>query len=440
MNKESAGFFRKLFSKKALICVLGILFLLWGSFIFFGQQAKRNAAAIFNQEMSSQNAIQGKIQLGELEPHLDGTIYFKNLVWVDTNGDRLMKVKQGHIKVSPFDAIFGRMGTRSLQAINLENAEFIIRFNEKKHADIVPRQQALKDKKAQVTPAKPNIHLSDKLGRKHLILRNSIITVINNAKTYTLNEVNGNFDYNEGILNLDMKTGKFGGDMIGDSLELSGKVGTDKNNDAIDMQLTVKNIVPSSLNLGNISNSVSLTGKATGSLKHLLVDGKIYFHDLDLPKMHFSNLSGNYHYEDDIIHVTDIQGNIFDGTVDAFGEYNIQTRAHKIFITGHNLEAAQYFKAEDLHCRLQLNMEMLNDGTKYGTIYRGNFASGEGRLGKHSFYSLSSFFTIQNKDFHFNSIVLDTKIGEFHASRIDVVNKKFMLHGLSWKPHHKVKR
>jgi len=438
--------------KKLLGIPLIIIALLWAGFVFFGQQAKKNAIAIFNEKMGTQKVLHGKLVVGDLDAHLDGTVNFKDLAWTDTEGEQLMKVGQGRLKLNPWDAVTGQMGTRSLSTIELENAEFIVHFNEKKRADIVSKKQAdkLQDtNKSEINAGaetkaaeegQKNIDLSDKVGQKHVILKNSTFTIMDKQHVYTLTNVNGRFDYNKGQLMLEVKTGKFAGTMIGDSLELKGQVGVLPGKDKLDLDLKLNNVVPKTLGLGNITNQVSLTGRATGTVKNMQVDGKIAFADLDLPKMHFNNLTGSYHYENNIIHVMDVKGNIFSGTVDAFGEYNFKTREHKIFITGHGLEASDYFSANNISCRLNLEMEMLNDGTKYGTVYRGYFKSGEGKYGKYAFNSIASLFRISGKDLHFNKVVLDTDMGEFHASAIDVVNKKMKLHGLSWQPHHRIKR
>jgi len=432
----------KVLNIRVFLAMLSLIAFIFGSFVYFGQRAKRNAIGIFNSYMASQKIMEGKIEVGDLDPHLDGTVNFENLIWRNLKDEPLLKVAKGTIRVSPLDIILKKAGARSINKVVLDRAEFILHFNENNKADIVSKERVEQGKIDVAVKPKDtsNIQIQKQIGRKHLVIINSTITIIDRNRIYALNNVDGDCVYDNGLLNLKLKTGKFGGSLEGDGLEMEGQVNTLPGKDNLDINYKLHNVVPSSLGIGNIHNNVSLDGKAKGTIKNTIIDGNIYFPSLDLPKMHFTNVSGKYHYDDNVIYVMDVTANIFGGRVDVFGDYNFKSRAHKIFIQGRGLQADQYFKVENIHCSLDLDMEMLNDGTKYGTVYRGFFKSGEGRYDKHNFHTLSAFFKIEQKDLHFTRIVLDTNIGEFHASNLDVVNKKMKIHGLSWHPHHRVKR
>ena len=442
MLAKFLAFFHKLFSVRTIIIFVSVLLIIYGSFVFFGQKAKRNAIAIFNAKMAEQSSLNGSVSIGDISGHLDGTLEFKDLVWLNRKGQTLLKVSKGRMVVSPIDVIFDRIGVSSLHKIELEEADFILFFDEKMKAEIVAKERVVKQDNnyTVVRSDKPNLVLPEKLGHKKLTLKNCSFTVIHNNFSYQLNKVDGNFAYDKGKLNLTLKTGKFGGTMVGDSLEIKGEINTLPGKDKVDVAFKLNDVVPASLGLGNIENSVTLTGKATGTIHRPVLNGDIFFQELDFPRLHFNNVKGNYHYENNIIHVMDVKGQAFGGNVDAFGQYDFRSREHKIFIEGYNLDAEQYFKAANIHCRLYLNMELLNDGTRYGTAYRGFFKSGEGKYDRYSFNSLSANFWIQRKNLNFTKVVLDTDIGEIHAKELDVVNGKVHIKGISWHPHHRIKR
>ena len=441
MNEEKTSIFKRIFNLKFFAALLLLLVLLGGAYIFCGQQAKRHAAAIFNVAMAEQSSLKGTFTVETIDAHLDGTVNFTNLLWADKQNKPLLTAKKGSLKVNPLDVILRRTGARSLKAIELEEADCILDFDHNMQGDIIAADHKQEPHSSSTSENEErNVNLPDKIGSKELVLRNCNITVINQKLQYKLTQVNGKINYAPKLITLDVKTGKFGGTMVGDGLELSGQIKREQQPDTLDMQLKLTNVVPSSLGLQGVHNAVSLTGKITGTSLKPIIDGSIHFSKLDFPKMHFTHVDGKYHYENSVINVMDVNANIFGGSIDMLGEYHLRSRAHKIFITGHDLQADQYFQAENIHCTLQLELEMLNSGNVHNTIYRGRFRSGEGKYNKYAFNSMSAAFTIIQKNLHFKTLILDTDIGEFHAKSLDIVNGKADLDGLSWHPHHRIKR
>lgn len=430
------------FSLKTLLVMILILAVCYGGTIFLLQRAKHHAVEIFNAKMAQQKSMQGSINLGDVEAHVDGFVVFKDFVWETNKGDSVLRVPKGKFKVKPLDVILGRLSAKSVTALEIEDAEVYLSFDEQMKADIIEKNRVIENEdRATVKPkAEKNLILPEKLGNKHLVLRNCTVAFIHKHDIYKLNKVNADLKYVKKQLQIDLKTGAFGGVLIGDSLSIGGSMDTTSGKESLNLKIKLNNVVPASLGVGNIWNDVVMDGTVIGPVLKPDIKGNISFKRLDLPNLSFENLHGQYYYQEGIIHLLNVQGNAFDGSVDAFGEYNLRTREHKIFAHGTNLEASQYFKAVNIKTRLELDLEMINDGTRHGTTYRGHFKSGEGTYESMHFRSLSAFFKVKNKDLYFTNVVLDAKLGLFKAETLNVINKKVKFSGISWSHHSKAER
>ena len=255
---------------------------------------------------------------------------------------------------------------------------------------------------------------------------------------YLLNKVNFETKINtDDKMTLKVRTGAFGGMMIGRGMEINGDVDF-KSADLplCDVTIMLREVDPSSLGFGmNIHDKMTLTANFAGSITEIIGKGKIHMDELHIPGIDFKNVDGNIFYKDSMLNFADVTADVYKGKLSAHGDYNIDTRYYNIYGHGDKLKASAALPDSHLHCNVDLDFTIQSKGNAKETTTFGKFASDKGRYrflvfeslsGKvHNEYNELSFYDVSIK-FGAHSIATDAfsiKDKKLIFSPIKIFNK-----------------
>ena len=86
------------------------------------------------------------------------------------------------------------------------------------------------------------------------------------------------------------------------------------------------------------------------------------FKELNIPGLHFSKVRGDLHYEDALLKFTNVKGNVFGGTVEAFGDYHLDTKYYNIDALGHELLGSIAARNGKIKCKVELDFKIRSKG------------------------------------------------------------------------------
>lgn len=308
--------------RKYIYIFLGIWALTTILYFTLCKIASEQAMLIFNKAMSTQKVLRGSVTLETLDADIWGRVEFKNLVWLDTKGQPVIHVPQGRFKVRPLDIITGSIDTETLKYLELDNALFAVRFNNKMQLDIFEQEHAQKSIEyaeweaerlnttlAQETngalPQKTwekraneqhmrrelNLTLEGKRLNLQVLFNHCTLTAGYKKRYFVLNDVNARMNIDtKKQLDIDFSTGKFGGTMVGDGMEIRGSINLKPQIPQYNLHLNLDNVLPSSLGIADIKDTVSIMAAVTGLLPSPVIDGYLDFEELNIPGLHFSKV------------------------------------------------------------------------------------------------------------------------------------------------------
>lgn len=442
--------------RKYIYIVLGLWALVTVTYFSLCKIASDQAMLIFNKTMSAQKVLKGSVTIGSIDADIWGRVAFQNLVWLDTDGQPIVHVPQGRFKVRPWDIITRSISTSTIKELELDNALLAVRFNRKMQLDIFEQAQAKRvieraEQKEAVlsgneTAVEPEHITQEKIGvqerqprarhelnldleNKHLKLRvvfnNCTLTAGYRNRYFVLNEVNATMDIDTNKkLAIELVTGKFGGTVVGDGLEIKGSINLAQQIPNYDLHLRLYNVLPASLAIADIKDTVSITAAVTGKLPSPVIDGHLYFKELNIPGLHFSKVRGDLHYENALLKFTNVTGNVFGGTVEAFGDYHLDTKYYNIDALGHELLGSIAARSGKVKCKVELDFKIRSKGDPKTALTYGSFKSGKGSYYIIPFDSISGEFSNQNKRLEFKNVVIETKMGTIKTDAFDIVGGK----------------
>lgn len=400
--------------------------------------ASGKANEIFRREMARQQVLAGSITAAGIEADIWGNVYFRRLVWLDDKGEPILDVPSGRLKVSMLDVIMGNISGSSLREIELNGAALTLGFSKDMKLEMLTRKPPAKktETAAAAGSDKPvqrhrNLQLPANLPRAELLLHDCTLTVLNRKRLFRLNDVDASIaiaDHQE--LRVHLKTGPFGGTIAGDSLNLSGKAALGIEGQPVSFNLSMYNVIPASLGLGKVENPVNIGGEVKGSVKDPKIDGVISFEELDIPALHFTDVTGNFHYEDGSVNFTDVTGSVFGGTVEAFGSYDIDSRSYSIDAAGKDLMAAAAARSTKINCNVDLDLKMRSEGKPDSVKTYGSFKSGAGSYMLIPFKSISGRFNDQNKVLKFTDVVIETELGTVSTNAFSIEKGRVKLNDI----------
>lgn len=421
----------------AILAAISILFL---TVVFvLAELAVRGAALIFNREVTRQDLLRGTITVEKLGAHINGDVFFENLVWRDPQGEVILSAPEGGLHVRPWDIVTRRFKSTTVQEIHLKDAAISVRFNEDMQVDFInPRSGA------GLTADAPKEHpalkeqLDDQLknfnrdGRKlrlKLILENSRLEARYRKRHYILNEANLELDINTSDkAKIVFNSGKFGGTMVGTGMTIDGEADFKADPPQIDMDIAVRDVDPSSLGLGmNVHDKMTLVAKALGPVTRPVATGTVRMKELHIPALDFTEVEGDISYEDSMLKFSDVNAKVYRGKLVARGNYDMDTRKYNIYGKASGLDSRIALNDLRFTCLVDLNIIIRSDGNPRNTLTYGDFRSGEGRYALIPFKSLEGRFSNQHKELDFYDVIIDTPFGKITTDAFHIKNGRVHL-------------
>ena len=181
-----------------------LLVLVWLAYI-----ASVHAAQIFNREMAKQHFFDGTITVERLTATPMGHVRFENLEWKGSHDGNRVFIPSGSFQVRPLDIVLKRISTRTIQELELNEAEIQLTFTENMHirgirAAEVPKPAEQKGRKKKFDIKLKNVDA-------HVKLNHCKLTACYKQRIHAFQDVNADLRYNSSDkLTIDFSTGELG--------------------------------------------------------------------------------------------------------------------------------------------------------------------------------------------------------------------------------------
>lgn len=420
--------YRYTFRRMAAILIAAILGLL-----VIAQIIAFAAGRVFSYAMNEQRMLRGHISVEKISADIAGYVSFENLLWTDDNDVPILFVPEGKLKVRPEDILRGKLRATAISEIRLRNASAALQFNQNMSFDILNQtdaKQERKDKKQETLPEKiVNFKRDGQKIKMNIHLENCELQAFYENRNILLSHVNMHlFIDTDDALFIDLSSGKFGGTAVGDSVKMYGDIDMKKEDHSISMSVAFNGVDPSSLGLGNnIHDKLTLIAEAQGPVAAPKAEGKLTMDELHIPALSFSNLNGHVSYHHGKMKFTDVTGRVYGGTVQAKGNYDIDTRAYTIRLTGKKLDARYPAKDAAMSCYVDLDGSIRCDGDSKTVISEGVFSSGSGHYKLIPFKKIQGAFHNKGKELDFYDVSVETALGTFSTDAFHLKNGKLIL-------------
>ena len=409
--------------RKLILSIIGIAITIATVFYLLCYFASVQAVMIFNEVAAKQRVMKGTLTVETLSANVFGTVSFDNLVWKDDAGKILASIPQGSFKVKPWDVITKHLSTETLTYIELKDAVVNINFDNKmywQHLDVLK-------------PAKTKNNLDYQQLKEFnvkLVLVNSDIETHADRRDFKLNDVNATINFNsKKKMTMEFQCGNVSGTFDADAVRLNGAVDLTKNIAVYDnISLNITNCNMSAFGIGNGENEKgNVQAVINGDLPTPVITGTLTMKRLKITPMHFSDVKGNFKYENGAIDVPDLDARVFAGKVKAVGNYNIDDRSYSVDLVGTGLHGDIGLNDPQLHCLVDLDAHLRSDGKPKNLLVYGDFKSGEGSYGLIDFDSLQGTITSQNGIMDFRDVYITIDGDKIFAPYLRIVNGKLKL-------------
>lgn len=399
--------------KYCLYFLLGLI----GTALVVWQIAVYRATALFNAAMAKQDIFKGVIETESINCDFVGNISFSNLSWKTDQGATIVNIPKGRIKINPEDLLSFRINPQTIRELVIEEADLRLLFNDKlkleflindKSSDFSDSQKDLQQASSKLSesPATKNppshghfrnLNLPERLPNWKVVLKNCRIAAKQKQKLYVMQQVNCTLKVKEHhLVDLDFSSGKLGGTMIGEGVALRGN--SDLQKDTANYQVTIKNVVPSSLGLGKLSDPVTIQGQLTGTTEAPTLTGVIKFNTLDLHSMVFTKVSSDFRYQNGVVNFTNTTGSIWGGYVKASGRYHVDTQRYRIEGNGYDIDLKLATNRNDTVGQGTLDFKLLCAPRAKHQVVSGSFEIGKG------YFKLLHFKRITGEVFAYDKI------------------------------------
>jgi hypothetical protein len=391
----------------------------------------RQAAMIFNMVAARQHFLEGTITVESLSATPLGHVHFENLVWtLDEKGTK-MTIPDGYFHVKPLDIIMRRFSTSTVTSLELNDAEIELAFNEKMHIRGIHYREPSRKKNPQ-NNKKRNFDIKFKNIDADLVLNHCRMTARYKNRVHTFKDVNAHIHYDShDKVTIDFSTGELGGTLEGGGVDIQGTIDLKPAISTYDLQLGIRELNPSSLGTGlNIHETVTANAAVTGKLPEPVIIGQLYMKNLNLPGLKFTNVRGDFKYQDGYIGAQNVTADVFGGTCDASGGFNIDTKAYDVAVLGHDLHSEEAANVPFFRTLVQLDLKMSCNGDNRSTRTYGTFTSGKGIYALVKFDSISGAFFNQYKRLKFDDVQIKSQAGDIVAPQFELVDGKLHLGNL----------
>lgn len=430
--------FKKLFTMFNL--KVGALVLIIGLITFYAlcYMASLSVAEIFNRVIATQHVFQGTLTVERLSANVLGRVTFHNLKWVSPTGIEIANIPTGYIWVRPFDVVTRSMSTMTIKGLQLDGAVLNLDFNKDmslKNIDRTKREvKPVKVNGKRQPVSKEQWETSKIIGQKNfnfrVTLNDCVVNTVYEKRNFAMRKVDADISLDtRDKLRINFSSGEFAGTIEAKGLLINGEVDLKQKQPTCNLSLNIQECNPASLGTGiDIHEPVSTTATISGALPDVVIEGTMHMDRLTIPALDFTNVAGNYRYEDGLIKASKITANVYAGKVNAFGYFNLDTKGYEIDVRGKDLSAMIAARDPKIKCDVGLNLKIINTtGVPRDTITEGNFLSGPGSYMLVPFDSIRGEFRNVNKVLTFKNVIISTKFGEVTSNAFQIVRGKLHL-------------
>ncbi len=366
------------------------------------------AAQIFNAVAEHRRLFPGHVTVETISADVLGRVSFQNLVWTRDDGTLLAKIPEGKVRLTVWDVVTRRIGTKTVTEASLSNAYF--------HLFLDDEQRPLDLTKTAEDGGKETIRIrgadADRYFDCNLKLDNCSLEIDTPDRHFEVEHVHINAKVNtkKEVL-IDLDAGPFKGSCAAKELRIDGRLDMAKEEPEFDMTLFVGECRPSSLGVGaDIDDPATLNARITGPWEEPVIDGELSAEKLTLPGIVFENVKGTLHYQDGILKAAPVTAKAYKGDVEADGIFNLDEKTYTAHIKGHNLDgqAASHDKRLSVKAELDLTLR----GTKEGQKVDGAFHTGEGRYSILPFREIKGIFDRRDGVLGFYDVVIKLALGD----------------------------
>lgn len=411
--------------KRKVKYTLGIVFAVIVGLFAVAYALSLQAAAIFNMIAARQHFLEGTITVRRLTATPLGHVHFEDLVWTLDESGTKVTVPDGHFHVKPLDLIMRRPSTSTITNVELNGASIELSFDNKMHIRGFHMVEPKKEKKGK-GKKKPNFDVKVKNLDVDLILNHCRVTAYYKERVHTFKDVNAAIHYDsKDRIDIDFSTGELGGTLEGGGVDIQGSVDLKPAVSTYDLNLGIRELNPSSLGTGlNIHETVTASAAVTGKLPEPIIIGQLYMKNLNLPGLKFTNVRGDFKYKDGYIGAQNVTADVFGGTCDASGGFNIDTKAYDVYVKGHDLHSEDAAGVPFFRTLVQLDLTMSCNGDNQSTVTYGTFTSGKGIYALVKFDSISGAFSNQYKRLKFDDVTIKSVSGDIVAPQFELLDGK----------------
>lgn len=405
------------------ILIIGMLFL------GFCVALSYKAADIFNHVVAEREVFHGTVTVEQLSASPWGTVSFKNLVWLDEDGTLLAKIPEGSFHVKIWDVVSRHIGTQTVTNVSIDKAYVHLFFDdnmELRHMKGLSDEDEVKRENKGITltglhssrPFDCQIHVS-----------NSMIEADSPQRHFTINNVTLRLDlHTRGLTKMELSAGPFSGVMDADRMQLGGTLDFTKNIPQYDMYLKIKDCKPQSLGVGfDVDDTASAYAKITGDLPHPVIDGRVSMDQMNITALRFTDVKGIFHYEDGHVSATQVTANVFGGTVNAVGSFDLNEKSYYADIYGENLHGSKAAHDNLLRCKVRVNLHMSENKTAAARDIHGSFSSSPGQYHFVPFNRISGQFRKVGNTLIFEHVVISMAMGDVTTDAFRIVNGNVQL-------------
>ena len=418
----------------------------------------RSAAGIFNKVVEEQKIFRGEFTVEKISANLLGEVTFENLVWKDDFKNPMLEIREGSFKVKIFDIITQSFKTSTIEEIFVKGASISLHFDEKMQVDFAPQSRELKNFSKPKEKKPPRLKLSaeemERRGRErrkiqqekiesdwknfnlegnkvklNLKLEDCRVEIFYRERHYLFGKVNFETKIDtDNEMTLEARTGIFGGTMIGRGMKLNGEIDFKPEVPQCDLSILFQEVDPSSLGFGlNIHDTMTFSAHFSGSVSHPTGFGTVKLPELHIPGLDFKNVTGDIYYEDSMLNFKNVTAEVYGGTLDAHGDYNLDTRYYNIYGDGKKLKTYYAIPDSHLHCDVDLKIAINSKGNAKETATSGSFSSSKGRYSFLRIDSISGKFKTEYNSINFYDVQIDIWNYKIATNALSIVDKKLNL-------------
>ncbi|WP_303230700.1 hypothetical protein [uncultured Dialister sp.] len=410
-----------------ILVLAAILLTLFCLILLLAKIASFGAARIFNYAAARQDMLRGTITVESITANIHGGVTFENLSWDDPEGNPILRVPSGTLKVNPWDILRKHMVSTTLEEITLNRPVFAVRFDEDMKVDFVKQNDTKEGDRQEEKTLEDKVSNFNRNGRPlhvKLTIHNGRMESFYRQRHYIAKHVNMTGTINtRGTTKLSLTTGSFGGTAIGDGVELACEIDFKEKGLPSLITFTANGVDPASLGLGDdIHDKMTLTAQGSGPLARMEANGTVTMKELHIPALDFRNVKGDVHYSSGEVTFSDVTARVYGGTVTARGNYNIDSRAYDIYLQGEDLDSRIPSNEPRFYCLVKLDGEIHCDGDQKHLIAFGRFSSGPGFYMLVPFKGITGTFNNRWRAVDFYDVSIDTSFGIIHTDAFHIID------------------